>query len=96
MERRDFVKIGDVLRDCLEQSRMTGRLDESEACRRFADVVGPGMAAMCGKPFISKGVMTVKVAKAALRQELNMRRGMLRDHINEMIGKQIVNEIEFR
>lgn len=96
MERRDFVKIGDVLRDCLEQSRMTGRLDESEACRLYADVVGADIAAMCGKPYIHRGVMTVKVTNAALRQELNMRRGNLRDHINEIIGKQTVTEVVFR
>lgn len=75
---------------------MTGRLDESEACRQFAAVVGPGIAAMCGKPSISKGVMTIKVANAALKQELNMRRGILRDHINEILGKQTVTEVLFR
>lgn len=84
------------MRDCLEQSRMTGRLDESEACRRYADVVGPGIAAMCGKPQMSKGVMTVRVANAALRQELNMRRGHVRDNINEIMGKQTVTEVAFR
>lgn len=75
---------------------MTDRLDETEACRKFAAVVGPGLASVCGKPYIFKGVMTVRVANAALRQELNMQRGAVRDHINELLGKQTVTEVVFR
>ena len=96
MERRDAVTIGDVLRECLEQSRMQGRLDEVRACDAFAAVLGRDLAALCGRPTIRGGIMTIGVPSASLRSELNMRRGPIRDAINEFVGKDIVRSLEFK
>lgn len=96
MKKTEPIRIGDVLRECLEQSRMTGRLDESEACRRFPDVVGADIARLCGRPAMQKGLMTVKVGNAPLRQELNMQRGRIRELLNDALGKPTVEDIIFR
>ena len=96
MERRDVVTIGDVLRECLEKSSMQGRLDEVRACGLFPVVVGDHIAAMCGKPYIRDGVMTVGTSNASLRSELNMSRGRIVRCINDMMGKDVVKELLFR
>lgn len=93
MERKNIESIGDVLRMAIEESRMTGRLDECRACDTFAAIVGPDLASQCARPQIRKGVMTVKVQRAPLRQELAMHRSSLMRAINTTLGKTVVTEL---
>lgn len=96
MERRDAVTVGDVLRECLEKSRMQGRIDEVRACDAFLAVAGTAISANCSRPTMRGGIMTIGVGNAALRSELNMRRGRICSAINEFLGKDVVKEIMFR
>lgn len=96
MERKDVVTVGDVLRECLEKSKMQDRLDEVRACDAFVAIAGPDMASRCSRPTMRAGVMTVGVGNAALRSELNMRRGHIRDAVNDFLAKDVVSEIMFR
>lgn len=95
MERKDVVSIGDVLRECLEKSRMQDRLDEVRACDNFPLVVGKELAALCKRPSMQKGVMTISTSNASLRSDLNMSRGRILRGINELMGKEVVKEIKF-
>ncbi len=96
MERKDTVTIGDVLRECLEKSQMQDRLDEVRACDNFAIVVGEGLASMCQRPTMHHGLMTIATSNAALRSDLNMRRGVIAKRINELLGKVVVKKLVFR
>lgn len=90
------MTIGDVLRECLENSRMQDRLDEVRACDSFALVVGGHLASLCQRPSMRKGVMTVTTQNAALRSDLNMKRGAIARLINDLLGKETVKELVFR
>lgn len=96
MQRNETVTIGDVLRECLEKSRMQDRIDEIRACDNFRLVVGENLAALCQRPTIAKGIMTIRTSNASLRSDLNMRRGIIRDRINDICGKTVVNDLVFR
>lgn len=96
MERKETVTIGDVLRECLEKSRMQDRLDEVMACDNFRLVVGDVLADMCRRPSMAKGVMTIRTSNAALRSDLNMRRSQIRGRINDLCGKPTVKDLIFR
>lgn len=96
MERKDAVTVGDVLRECLEKSKMQDRLDEVRACDAFGAVTGEGIASECRRPMMRNGIMTVGVGNSALRSELNMRRGRICSAINEFLDKEVVKEIQFR
>lgn len=93
MERKDFTTVGDVLRECLAQSQMQGRLDEVRACEAWGAVLGPVITSQCRRPVMNRGVMTVSIPNAALRQELHMRRSDIARAVNEAIGKDIVRDI---
>lgn len=93
MERKDFMTVGDVLRECLEQSSMQGRLDEVRACDMWGVVLGPDIAAQCRRPSVFRGVMTVRIPNASLRQELQMRRSAIVSAINDSLGKEVVCDL---
>ncbi len=96
MERKEIMTIGDVLRECLEKGQMQGRLDEVRACDNFPLVVGQHIAALCQRPAMRDGVMTISTSNASLRQDLNMRRGRIMQGINELMGKDVVKELRVK
>lgn len=75
---------------------MQGRLDEVRACDAFPIVVGNQIASFCHRPYMKNGIMTICTSNASLRSELNMSRGRIMKGINEIVGKDVVSEIQFR
>lgn len=96
MKRIEPESIGDVLRLTIQQSNMTGRLDECKAIDLWPQLIGEGMAKKMSRPKVSCGVMVVYVDSAALRHELNMRRSVLIDAINARLGKEVIKSIRFK
>ena len=95
MERQEAESLGDVLRRTLEQQGMTGRLYEARAISIWPLVVGEHIAALCSRPSVWRGVMTIYVKSAPLRQELNMSRSTLTRILHEELGRTVINEIKF-
>lgn len=95
MERYEPQRLGDLLRKEIENSLAAPLLDELNAVNAWPRVIGRDVAAKSLKPFIRKGVMTVRVPGAALRQELNMMRSSIAGAINAEVGKVVVKELKF-
>lgn len=95
MKRYDPESIGDVMRNLLEESSLQGRMDELKAADMWPRVVGEYIAAQTSKPYVKKGIMSIGVPNASLRQELHMNRSRLCRHINNSFGKEIITEIKF-
>ena len=87
--------MGDVLRALLEESELSGRMDELKAAGLWSQIAGKSIAAECRKPVVKNGVMTIGVRNASLRNELMMSRSQLITLINRQVGKEIIKEIRF-
>lgn len=83
------------MRQAVEEAISAPKLEELEAIAAFPSVVGLALAAKTGKPFMKKGVMTVRVMAAPLRHELNMMRSTIAAAINAAVGKETVKELRF-
>ncbi len=95
MQRQDFQSIGDILRQTLSDYNLQGHLDEVRAASCWASVVGPHIAAQCGKPWVEKGVLKVSVRNAALRQELAMTSSSLIRLLNSASQTDAIKRIIF-
>lgn len=95
MERKESQSIGDILRLAFQENCMQSRLDECKAVDLWPAIVGPALASQCRRPTVSKGLMTVGVPNAALRNELSMNRSSLVRAINAGLGKQTITDIRF-
>ena len=95
MERTDAQSLGDLLRLEIEQNQARYRYDEMNAIKLWPVVVGEKIAAQTMRPQINKGVMTIRVPGAALRQELNMMRAAIAKAINAETGKDVIKELRF-
>lgn len=95
MKRTEAESIGDLLRRAIEQSRSGPLLDEIDSVNAWPKVIGLELAAKTMRPMMKKGVMTIRVPSAPLRQELNMMRSMLAQALNAETGKPTVTELKF-
>ena len=96
MKRIEPESIGDVLRQTLQAEGLTERLYETKAVALWPQIVGQEIASQTARPYVNKGVMTVHVRSAVLRQELNMSRSQLLDIINETLGRETITQLFFR
>lgn len=95
MKRTYPQTIREVLDDVMRQGEMHTRMQRLRACRLWPEVVGPGIARLCGEPTMSTSLMNVPVRTAALRQELSMVRSRIKDEINARLGSEVVTDIRF-
>lgn len=95
MKRLEPETVGDVLRQTLQEQGMTGRLYETRAVAIWPAIVGEELAAMCGRPYVHNGVMTIHVRQASLRQELNMSRSVLARMLNEALRRDVISDLKF-
>lgn len=95
LQRTEAVSLGDAMRLCIQESNMTDRLAEEQAASSWPKIVGVDISRMSPRPTVYNGVMTVRLASAPLRNELNMRRATLARAINRLVGKDIIKDIRF-
>ena len=89
----DVKPLGDLIKEFYEQHRGTDYLDEMKAINSWPKVVGPFIATHTIDLSIKKGVLYVRVDSDALRSELSYSKSLLMKNLNEMVGKEILEEI---
>lgn len=96
MKRSEITSVGDVLREVLEQNNLDRRLEELKAAELWPRVIGDHIASQTLSPYVNKGVMTIRVADAALRHELSMSRTPITKEINRIMGKEVIKSLIFK
>ena len=92
---RRAESIGKVLKRTFTNLGLDRRIREFEAVHVFAEVVGEKIAAKAQAIQIEHGVLTVRVASSAWRQELNYTKAEIIDKLNAALGDNIVTDIYF-
>ena len=95
MERNQTLSIGEVLRAALESTEADRMLRERQAIAVWPAVVGPGIASLASRPTVSAGIMTVRIASAALRHDLMMNRSAIIRDINARLSQPAITDIRF-
>lgn len=95
MRRTSFETVGDVLRKIIDEANLGNKLDELRAAEIWPGIIGPDLASRCMKPCVNKGIMTIRVNDAALRNELNMHRSAIMRTINTRLGRDVLSDLRF-
>lgn len=95
MERRKTENLRDVINRYLRLNGLETPLNEQRAIEAWPDVVGPTIARQSSDLQIRGGVLYVKIARPALRQDLMMMRTELARRINQHINAQVIESISF-
>lgn len=89
------ISIGDAVKEFLQSQGFTEKIEQADVVRMWPEIAGDKIASMTEAKRISKGLLTVKVADSAWRNELVYMRETLRKKINSRIGKELVKDIKF-
>jgi predicted nucleic acid-binding Zn ribbon protein len=89
----DVRPLGDLLKEFFEQHRGSDYLDETTVINSWPKVVGPFIASHTIDLSIKNGVLFVRVDSDALRHELNYSKSLLKKNLNDLVGKETVQEI---
>jgi predicted nucleic acid-binding Zn ribbon protein len=92
---RKAESIGNVLRRTFANLGFDRKIREFEAVHAFAEVVGAKIAEKAKAVSIDRGVLQVRVASAAWRQELNYSKAEIIEKLNAALGDTIVTDIYF-
>lgn len=96
MKRKNAESIGMLIRQYMRQTGLESPLNEYRLIQSWQDVLGPVVAAYTGDLFIKNQTLYVHITSPVIRQELLMRRDMIKNDLNTHVGAQVIVNIVFR
>ena len=96
MKRTDAKSIAEIIGDFMQQEDIEATVLEHKALNLWGQVVGPGVNRLTTERYVDDGVITVKIASAALRNDLMLTRSSIINQLNQLVGKPVIKEIIFR
>ena len=95
MFRRDVKNIKDLVMQNLRENGLETPLLQRRLIDAWPEVAGPSVARFTREVTIYNQVLYVKLSSPVLRTELSMRRQMLIDKLNHVVGARIINDVRF-
>ena len=96
MRKRNAQSLQEVLDEALKNMRIDGKLYETRLITAFPEIVGSGIAAHTKNVYIQKSILYVQMDSAVIRNELQMMRQSLIEHLNKQVGHETIKDIIFR
>jgi predicted nucleic acid-binding Zn ribbon protein len=93
MRRTKIVKVGDLVEDLFRDPVIRRKIAEGRLPDTWREVAGAGVASCTTAVTFSRGIMTVAISSSVVRHEVFMRRGHLRDLINQKSATTLVREL---
>lgn len=95
MRRSYYRPISEVIKEYLEDLKLTNKLKEYEAIKLWEELLGKSVASRTKEIKIKDGTLYVKIGSTLVKQELLMIKDSIIKKINEKIGDEIINNIVF-
>ncbi len=89
----DVKPLGELIKEFYVQHRGLDYIDEVKAVNSWPKVVGPFIASHTIDLSVKNHVLFVRVDSDALRNELSYSKSLLLKNLNEIVGKELLNEI---
>lgn len=95
MRRSYYRPISEVIKEYLEDLKLTNKLKEYEAIKMWEELLGKSVASRTKEIKINNRTLYVKIGSTLVKQELLMIKDSIIKKINEKIGDEIINNIVF-
>jgi predicted nucleic acid-binding Zn ribbon protein len=97
MKRSDNTEtIGDAINRLLKAYNLEDKLHERVILAEWEEYLGPVVAKYTDKIYFKKNKLVVKLKSSVLREELSLSKTKIIQHLNDKIGQNIIEDIEFR
>jgi len=88
-------RLGDLIDPALRGLGVRGPVREERLRIALAEVVGPGLAALCRAERLDRGVLLLATANSALAHQLQMDAPRVIAALNRRVGQDLVRRIRF-
>ena len=95
MKRSKTDSLDQLIHVFLREQGLETPYNEYKLVNAWPEVVGDVISSYTGNIFIKSQVLHVEIKSPALRQELLMRRSLLKDKLNNHVGAQVITDIAF-
>jgi len=96
MRRRNTQSLHEIIDEALKSLHIDGKIYETRLISAFPEIVGSGIASHTKNVYIQKGILFVQMDSAVIRNELQMMRQSLIEHLNRRVGHETIKDIVFR
>lgn len=93
MRRRKTQKLGEVIKEYLQEVNIEKKLKEVELINSWEEIVGKPVANRTEKISIKEGKLIVYLKSSVVRNELFMMREKLLEELNKRAGEELIKEI---
>ncbi len=96
MRKSDTQKLGEIVREYLEQMMIDHKLKEVSVIRSWEKLMGKPVAERTRNIYVRNKILFIELKSSVLRNELVMMRQDIIDKINEKAGEKIIEKIVIR
>jgi len=96
MKNDNQQTIADAIKQMFHNYRLEDKVAEVRIRNMWPDVMGPAIRQHTGEIYFNKGVVTVFIQSAPLRQDLHFSREQIMQRINDELGERLVKEVIIR
>jgi predicted nucleic acid-binding Zn ribbon protein len=96
MKRSEAKALNELLQDVFSAQNLDQHLHEMQLMDAWEEVVGSAVKRFTKKLYVKDKVLFVSMTSSVARQELQMRRAVLLEKLNNKIGLEVIKDIIFR
>jgi predicted nucleic acid-binding Zn ribbon protein len=96
MKRHNTQKLGDVLKEVLQNQQLDTKLYELQLIQSWEKVLGPTVKRYTTNLYIQNKKLYVKLSSSILRNDLMLSREKLIEALNKQAGTSVIEDIIFR
>lgn len=95
MNRRDPKSVKEIIEEALVMTGMTDDFNERRVAAAWPEIVGDTINRMTTRRFVASGTLHVYLTSAVLKNELSFNRQALVAALNNAVGADVINNIQF-
>ncbi len=96
MEKKDAVKIREVISEILKRDHLDHKMLENRVVRSWEKVIGKTVAKATTQIYVHNGTLYLSINSSVMRNELLMLKDKIMLALNNEVGHQIVTAIVIR
>lgn len=96
MRKSNESTIREALNEMIQEYGLEEKLVEVDAIKAWEQLVGPVISKHTRHLYVKNRKLIIKLDSAPLKQELSYKKTTILEKINELLGKEWINEVVIR
>lgn len=96
MERQDAQPIGEILNQFLNISQLENQAFGEQIAEIWQEVLGDEITKETQRIFLQSGYLFIELKSAALKNELMMKRTIIKNSLNKKLGNEVIKSVVIR